>query len=320
MDGERTIMEGQAILLKKPTSQTLWRRIVRHKSIYLLASLSFIYFIIFKYVPIWNAQIAFRDFQALEGVTGSPWIGFKNFSDFVNSYYFWELIRNTVFYSLGKMLFSVPAAVFLAVALYECRVFWLRKTVQTMAYLPHFLSWVIMYAILLAILSPSNGILNDLIKAFGGEPISFMTDTKAFPWIVILSDTWKETGWSAIIFLAALMGIDPCLFEAAAVEGASAWQRVRYITLPAIKPVIVVVVLLRLGTVLDAGFNQIFMLYSLPVYSVADIIDTWIYRQGILEFRFGLATAVGLFKGIFGLLLLVGSNKLIKRYTGNGLY
>jgi putative aldouronate transport system permease protein len=320
MDDERTIMEGQAILLKKPTSQTLWRRIVRHKSIYLLASLSFIYFIIFKYVPIWNAQIAFRDFQALEGVTGSPWIGFKNFSDFVNSYYFWELIRNTVFYSLAKMLFSVPAAVFLAIALYECRVFWLRKTVQTMAYLPHFLSWVIMYAILLAILSPSNGILNDLIKAFGGEPISFMTDTKAFPWIVILSDTWKEMGWSAIIFLAALMGIDPCLFEAAAVEGASAWQRVRYITLPAIKPVIVVVVLLRLGTVLDAGFNQIFMLYSLPVYSVADIIDTWIYRQGILEFRFGLATAVGLFKGVFGLLLLVGSNKLIKRYTGSGLY
>jgi putative aldouronate transport system permease protein len=125
MDDERTIMEGQAILLKKPTSQTLWRRIVRHKSIYLLASLSFIYFIIFKYVPIWNAQIAFRDFQALEGVTGSPWIGFKNFSDFVNSYYFWELIRNTVFYSLAKMLFSVPAAVFLAIALYECRVFWL---------------------------------------------------------------------------------------------------------------------------------------------------------------------------------------------------
>jgi putative aldouronate transport system permease protein len=130
----------------------------------------------------------------------------------------------------------------------------------------------------------------------------------------------EETGWSAIIFLAALMGIDPSLFEAASVEGASAWQRVRYITLPRIKPVIVVVLLLRLGTVLDAGFNQIFMLYSLRYYSVADIIDTWIYRQGILEFRFGLATAVGLFKGVFGLLLIVVSNKLIKRYTGNGLY
>jgi len=314
------MMEGQSISMQKAASNSLWRRIVRHKSVYFVASISFVYFVIFKYVPIWNAQIAFRDFQALSGVVKSPWVGLKNISDFINSYYFWELIRNTVFYSVGKMLFSIPAAVFLSVALYECRIFVLRKTVQTMAYLPHFLSWVIMYAILLAILSPSSGILNDVIKLFGGEPISFMTDTKYFPWIVILSDTWKETGWSAIIFLAALMGIDPSLFEAASVEGASAWQRVRYITLPAIRPVIVVVLLLRLGTVLDAGFNQIFMLYSLPVYSVADIIDTWIYRQGILEFRFGLATAVGLFKGVFGLILIVVSNKLIKRYTGSGLY
>jgi len=298
----------------------LWKNIRRHKSVYLLSSISLIYFVVFKYVPIWNAQIAFRDFQALDGVTGSPWVGLKNFSDFVNSYYFWELIRNTVFYSIGKMLFSVPAAIFLSVALYECRVYFLRKTVQTLAYLPHFLSWVIMYAILLAILSPSNGVLNDVIKLFGGEPISFLTETKAFPWLVLLSDTWKEMGWSAIIFLAALMGIDPSLFEAATVEGANAWQRVRLITLPSIRPVIVMVVLLRLGTILDAGFNQIFMLYSLPVYSVADIIDTWIYRQGLLEFRFGLATAVGLFKGVFGLVLITISNRLIRKYTDSGLY
>jgi len=298
----------------------LWKNIKRHKAIYFLSSLSLIYFIVFKYIPIWNAQIAFRDFQALDGVTGSPWVGFQNFRDFVNSYYFWELIRNTVFYSIGKMVFSIPAAIFLSVALYECRIFYLRKTVQTLAYLPHFLSWVIMYAILLALLSPSSGIINDVIKLFGAEPISFLTDTKAFPWIVLLSDTWKEMGWSAIIFLAALMGIDPSLFEAATVEGANAWQRVRHITLPSIRPVIVMVVLLRLGTILDAGFNQIFMLYSLPVYSVADIIDTWIYRQGLLEFRFGLATAVGLFKGVFGLILIVVSNKLIRKYTDSGLY
>lgn len=300
--------------------QELWRNIKRHRSIYLVMSLSMIYFIIFKYIPIWNAQIAFRDFQALDGVTGSPWVGLQNFMDFVNSYYFWELIRNTVMYSIGKMVFSIPAAIFLAVALYECRIYVLRKTVQTLAYLPHFLSWVIMYAILLALLSPSSGIVNDVIKLFGGEPISFLTETKAFPWLVLLSDTWKEMGWSAIIFLAALMGIDPSLFEAATVEGANAWQRVRHITLPSIRPVIVMVILLRLGTILDAGFNQIFMLYSLPVYSVADIIDTWIYRQGLLEFRFGLATAVGLFKGVFGLFLITVSNRLIRRYTDTGLY
>lgn len=297
-----------------------WRSVVKHRSIFLISSISLIYFFVFKYLPIWNAQIAFRDFQALDGVMGSPWVGMKNFIDFVNSYYFWELIRNTVFYSLGKMFFSVPAAIFLSVALYECRIFSLRKSVQTLAYLPHFLSWVIMYAILLAILSPSNGILNDIIKIFGGEPVSFLTDTSAFPWIILLSDMWKEMGWSAIIFLAALIGIDPSLFEAATVEGASAWQRVFTITLPSIRPVIVMVVLLRLGTILDAGFNQIFMLYSLPVYSVADIIDTWIYRQGILEFRFGLATAVGLFKGVFGLMLISFSNRLIRRHTDSGLY
>jgi putative aldouronate transport system permease protein len=311
-------MEGTTITLRK--ASPLLGRLKRHRAVYILSSISIVYFIIFKYIPIWNAQIAFRDFQALEGVTGSPWVGLKNFSDFVNSYYFWELIRNTVFYSLGKMIFSVPSAIFLAVALYECRLYILRKTVQTLAYLPHFLSWVIMYAILLALLSPSSGVANDLVKLLGGQAVSFLTNAKSFPWIVLLSDAWKEMGWSAIIFLAALMGIDPSLFEAATVEGASAWQRVLHVTLPSIRPVIVIVILLRLGTILDAGFNQIFMLYSLPVYSVADIIDTWIYRQGILEFRFGLATAVGLFKGVFGLILIVVSNRLIRKFTDSGLF
>ncbi len=298
----------------------LRRSLARHRSLYLLGSVSLVYFIVFKYVPIWNAQIAFRDFQALDGVFRSPWVGLRNFADFIGSYYFPELIRNTVLYSIGKMAVSLPSAIFLAVAIYECRIHFLRKTVQTLAYLPHFLSWVIMYAILLAILSPSSGIVNDVVRFFGGEPTSFLTDTRAFPWIVILSDTWKEAGWSAIIFLAALMGIDPSLFEAATVEGASAWQRVRHITLPSIRPVIFVVLLLRLGTILDAGFNQIFMLYSLPVYSVADIIDTWIYRQGILEFRFGLATAVGLFKGVFGLILITTANRMIRARTDSGLF
>jgi len=314
-----TVPAGMVAPTKSGTNQ-LWRNVKRHKSIYILSSISIIYFAIFKYVPIWNSQIAFRDFQALQGVVGSPWVGLRNFSDFVHSYYFWELIRNTVMYSVGKMIISIPSAIFLAICLYECRINFLRKTVQTLAYLPHFLSWVIMYGIIMALLSPSSGLLNDIIKLFGGQPVSFMTDTNSFPWIVLLSDAWKESGWSAIIFLAALMGIDPSLFEAAMVEGASAWQRVRYITLPSIRPVIVMVFLLRMGTILDAGFNQIFMLYSLPVYSVADIIDTWIYRQGILEFRFGLATAVGLFKGAFGFILLFVSNKLVRKTSGTGLY
>ena len=283
----------------------LMRDVKRHRSVYVLLAIPFVYYIIFKYVPIFNGQIAFKDYMALDGVLGSRWIGLEHFKTFVNSYYFVELLRNTLMYSFGKLVFSLPLAIILAISLYESNRPRLSKVVQTLAYLPHFLSWVI---------------LNDIIKLFGGKPIDFLTNTNAFPWIVILSDAWKEMGWSAIIFIAALMGIDPSLFEAALVEGANSWQRVRYITLPSIRPVIVIVVLLRLGTILDAGFNQIFMLYSTPVLSVADIIDTWVYRQGLLEFQFGLATAVGLFKGVIGMFLILGSNRLVKRFGGNSLY
>jgi putative aldouronate transport system permease protein len=298
----------------------LWRDIKRHKSVYFLLIIPLTYYIIFKYFPIWNGQIAFKDFMPLDGVLGSRWVGLTHFRTFVKSFYFTELLRNTLFYSFGKLLVSVPSAIILAVALYECTRPKLAKLVQTLAYLPHFLSWVIMYGILLSLLAPGDGIVNDIIKALGGEPVAFMSNTKTFPALVILSDAWKEMGWNAIIFIAALIGIDPSLFEAAVVEGASAPQRVWNITLPSIRPVIVIVVLHRLGTILDAGFHQIFMIYSIPVYSVADIIDTWVYRQGLLEFQFSLATAVGLFKGAIGLLLVTFSNWTVKRLTDSSLF
>ena len=297
-----------------------FREIKRHRSVYVLLVLPLAYYVIFKYIPIWNGQIAFRDFMPIEGVTGSRWIGLGHFSTFIKSFYFPELMRNTLFYSFGKLLVSVPAAIILAVTLFESTRPKLAKVVQTLAYLPHFLSWVIMYGILLALLAPGDGIVNDIIQAMGGQPVAFMTNTKTFPWIVIFSDAWKEMGWSAIIFIAALIGIDPSLFEAAMVEGVSAPQRVWYITLPSIRPVIVMVVLLRLGTILDAGFNQMFMLYSIPVYSVADIIDTWVYRQGLLEFQFGLATAAGIFKGFIGLLLVITSNWMVRKVSDSSLF
>jgi putative aldouronate transport system permease protein len=300
--------------------RSLLKDIRRHFSVYILLVIPFIYYVIFKYIPMWNGQIAFKDFMPLDGVVGSRWIGFEHFKTFFKSFYFWELLGNTLFYSFGKLLVSVPVAIILALTIYESVHPALRKIVQTLAYLPHFLSWVIMYGILLVLLAPGDGIVNDVIKFFGGQPIAFLTDTKTFPWIVILSDAWKEMGWSAIIFIAALMAIDPSLYEAAMVEGVTAVQRVWYITLPSIRPVIVMVVLLRLGTILDAGFNQIFMLYSIPVYSVADIIDTWVYRQGLLEFQFGLATAVGIFKGVIGMITIVFSNWLVKRVTDSSLF
>lgn len=291
----------------------------RHRAFYLLLILPIGYFLTFKYLPIWNGQIAFKDFMPLDGVLGSRWVGFDNFTAFFRSFYFTELLRNTLFYSFMKLFVSVPLSIILAVALYECARPRFSRLVQTMTYLPHFLSWVIVYGILLVLLAPGDGVINDIIKSLGGKPVDFLTDTRTFPWIVILSDAWKEMGWGAIIFIAALMGIDTSLFEAAAVEGTSAIQRVWYITLPSIRPVIFMVVLLRLGTILDAGFNQMFMLYSIPVFSVADIIDTWVYRQGLLEFRFGLATAVGLFKGVIGMLLLVIANSIVRRVSDTSI-
>ena len=305
---------------KKKQKSKLSREIARHRTVYLLALIPMIYYIIFKYVPIWNAQIAFKDFKAVQGVVGSAWIGFENFKEFFNSFYFWSLLRNTIMYSVGKLLISLPLSILLAIAIYECTRPVLRKIVQTLAYLPHFLSWVIMYGILLTLLAPGDGVFNDILKMFGGNSIDFLSNTKAFPWVVLFSDAWKEMGWSAIIFIAALMGIDVSLFEAAMVEGANSWQRVRYITLPSILPVIVTVLILKLGTILDAGFNQIFMLYSPQVYSVADIIDTWVYRQGLLEFKFGLATAVGLFKGVFGMILVLFANWISKKVTESALF
>ncbi|MCR5606172.1 MAG: ABC transporter permease subunit [Treponema sp.] len=299
--------------------KNLGKEIQRHLSVYALLIIPVIYYVLLKYLPIINGQIAFKDYSALDGVWGSKWIGLKNFIDFFHSYYFWELLRNTIGYSVGKLCISVPLSIILAVFLYECTHDILRRVVQTMAYLPHFLSWVIMYGILLTLLAKGDGLINDIIKFCGGTPIDFLTSTTHFPAVVLLTDAWKEQGWAAIVFIAALMAIDPSLFEAAMVEGASAVQRVWYITLPSIKPVIVTVVLLKLGTILNAGFNQMYMLYSAPVYSVADIIDTWVYRQGLLDMQFGLATAVGIFKGVIGMMLVYLSNAVVKKIADSSL-
>ena len=310
----------------------LWRSIWRQRWMYFLMAPTLVYFAIFKYGPLWNAQIAFKDFKPLLGVMGSPWVGFKHFETFINSFYFKDLIINTVIFSLAKLLLGLPIAVICAIALHEIwfarfcldaaevTVGRFRTFVQTMIYLPHFLSWVIMFGVLLVILSPGNGLLNQVIQKFGGEPIPFMTSPDYFRWVVIWSDVWKETGWSTILYLAALLAISPDLYEAAAVDGATPLQRIWHISIPGILPVIVLVTLLRLGHILEAGFNQIFVLYSVPVYSVGDIIDTWVYRQGVLQFQFSLATAVGFFKGVIGLVLILVANRVAKQLAQQSLY
>lgn len=298
----------------------LLREMWKHRWLYALLIPPLTYYLIFRYIPIYNAQIAFKDFRALLGVEGSPWVGFEHFETFFRSFYFNELIVNTVVFSTAKLILGIPLAVVLAVAIHESRFIMFRSLVQTVTYLPHFLSWVVMFGLLLGLLSPAGGMVNEAIKSAGGQSISFLTSPAWFRQIVISSDIWKETGWSTILYLAALLSINPDLYEAASVDGASHLRRIWHISLPGIVPVIVLVTLLRLGNILDAGFNQIYVLYSVPVYSVGDILDTWIYRAGVLDFQFGLATAVGMFKGVIGLILIVVFNKVAQRVAQQSLF
>ena len=301
-------------------ARELKRAIWKHRWFYLLLVPPLTYYLIFRYIPIYNAQIAFKDYRPLLGVEGSSWIGFQNLQTFINSIYFGELMANTVIFSTAKLVFGMPIAIVLAIAIYESRFTVFRSLVQTATYLPHFLSWVIMFGVLLALLSPDSGLVNEAIKALGGQPISFLFAPEWFRQVVISSDIWKDTGWSTIVYLAALLAISPDLYEAAAVDGASRLQRIWHISLPGILPVVVLITLLRLGNILDAGFQQIFVLYSVPVYSVGDIIDTWVYRSGVLDFQFSLATAVGLFKGVIGLLLILTANRVAKRIAQQSFF
>ena len=321
---QRTARARRAAMARNVTLSERMRRLARtmwrHRWYYLLLIPPLTYYLVFRYIPIYNAQIAFKDFRALLGVEGSPWVGFQHFAAFFDSYYFTELMTNTILFSALKLICGMPLAIILAISIHESRFLRFRSLVQTAAYLPHFLSWVIMYGILLALLSPSSGMINEGIKSVGGQPINFLASPDWFRQIVISSDIWKETGWSTILYLAALLGINPELYEAAEVDGASRLRRIWHISMPGIVPVIVLVTLLRLGHILNAGFDQIFVLYSVPVYSVGDIIDTWVYRSGVLDFQFSLATAVGLFKGAIGLVLIVVANEAAKRFARQSLF
>lgn len=292
----------------------------KHRFLYMMLIPGLIYFVVFRYGPLWYAQIAFKDFSPRLGVVDSPFVGFEHFETFFKSYFFTQIFGNTLIISFAKLIVGIPAAIIVALALNETRLLLLRRVVQTLTYLPHFLSWVVVAGILLAMLSANGGLVNQAITSMGGESLAFMSTPSVFRSVIVASDVWKETGWSAILYLAALVAIDPTLYEAAAVDGATRLQRIWHISLPGMRSVIVLITLLRLGNILDAGFGQILVVYSLPVYSVSDIIDTWVYRQGILNFQFSVATAVGLFKGLVGFVLIVSANKLARMYARTGLF
>ena len=280
------------------------------------------YFVIFKYIPMGGIVIAFKDYKLGLGVSKSLWVGFTNYISAFDNPFFLRAIRNTLIISVMKLLVGFPAPIILALMLNEVRHSAFKRTVQTISYLPHFLSWVIMAGILSQLLSPNNGAVNALLKQLFGleKSIPFLIDDHYFRGTLVVSDVWKGVGWGSILYLATISSIDPTLYEAAICDGASRFQRVKYITLPSIMPTITIMLILSLGSILDAGFDQIFNLYSSAVYETGDIIDTYVYRVGLVDWNYKLSTAIGLFKNIIGFVLVVSANFLAKRISGNGIW
>ncbi|MDR6551758.1 ABC transporter permease subunit [Paenibacillus qinlingensis] len=302
------------------------RRLVairHHKFYYLLILPGLLYFLIFDYVPMAGIVIAFKDispFDGIQGIISSPWVGFKHFKNFMDSIYFWNVLRNTLVISGYKLIIGFPAPIILALLLNEVKHQVFKKFVQTISYLPHFLSMVIISGLVMNILSTDGGLVNELLRLFGKEPIHFLGSNDYFRSVLVSSHIWHQVGWGSILYLAALTAIDPQLYEAAIIDGAGKWRQVWHITLPGITHVIVILFIFNVGGLLNAGFEQVFLLYSPPVYETSDIIDTFVYRQGLIQFQYSFATAVNLFKSVFAAILILGTNYLSKRLGQEGIW
>ena len=298
-------------------------RINKYRSFYIMMIPGIVFLFIFKYIPIFGLLTAFRDYHPMMGIKGfftAEWIGLENFIVFFKSYFCKQVILNTLYISFLKIFWIFPAPIILALMINEVRNIHFKKTVQTITYMPHFISWVVIGGIIFDLLSLSGGSVNILLEKITGERVNFLTNNQLFRPLLVVSELWKEVGWGTIIYLAAITGIDPMLYEAATIDGAGHFRKIWNITLPGILPTITIMFLLRIGHILDAGFGQILVLYSPSVYKVADIIDTYVYRVGLTQARYGLGTAVGMIKSIVGLIMVVGSNRLVKALGQRGLY
>lgn len=282
----------------------------RNKYIYLMLLPVVLYYAIFQYGPMYGLQIAFKDFSPNLGFLGSPWSGFKHFIEFFNSFFFWRLLRNTVLLSLYNLIFAFPAGIILALLINEVRARIFKRTVQTITYMPHFISLVVIVGILYDF-TARDGVINDiLVFLFGIEPIPFMREPSWFRTLFISSDIWQNVGWSSIIFLAAISNIDQELYEAAKIDGAGRWKQTLHVTIPGIMPTVVILLILAIGKFMTVGDEKILLMYNPATYETADVIGTYVYRKGILESNFSYSAAVGLFKSIIAFILLVVSNAI----------
>jgi putative aldouronate transport system permease protein len=299
------------------------KRLWAYRFYYLLALPGILYFIIFHYIPMIGIVIAFKDvspFGGIQGIIEAPWVGFRHFERFIQSVFFWDVIQNTLIISGLKILLGFPAPILLALMLNEVLHAPLKRLVQTISYLPHFISWVVVTGLIAALFGTSDGLVTQWLNDTTGGEWSFLTSPTSFIWLLIGSHVWKTIGWSSIIYLAAITSIDPHLYEAATIDGANRWQMARHITIPSIAFVIAILFIFAIGDLLDAGFEQILLLYSPAVYSVSDIIDTYVYREGLLGLNYSFAAAVGLFKSVLSLVLILLANSIARRLGQTGIW
>jgi len=287
--------------------------------LYIMCIPGIAFFVLFRYLPMWGILIAFQDYNIWAGFRASPWVGFTHFVNFFNAPNFVQLMTNTLLLSLLSIIFAFPAPIILALLLNELRSKIFKRTIQTMVYVPHFISWVIVASLSFVLLS-TTGPINGMLVALGLEPVWFLTSPSTFRPIIIIQTIWKESGWGTIVFLAALSNVDVEQYEAAIVDGATRSQQVWHITLPAIRPVIIILFILQMGNVLENGFDQIFLMSNAGNRVVSDVLDTFVFREGIVNAHFSYTTAIGLFKSVIGLVLVLGTNKLAKKAGESGIF
>ncbi|MFC4102690.1 ABC transporter permease [Paenibacillus xanthanilyticus] len=298
----------------------IWHALRRDKYLYLLGLPGLLCLILFKYFPMWGVLIAFQNYSPFLGFWKSEWVGFEHFQFFFSNPDFFTLLRNTIAINLLSLVFFFPAPIILSLMLNEVRNERFKRTIQSIVYLPHFLSWVIIAGLTFTLFATGEGLVNKLLIGMGFERVEWLTTPEYFWGFLTGQSIWKEAGWGTVIFLAAMANVDPQLYEAARMDGANRLQQMRAITIPAIQNVIVILLILKLGHIMDVGFEQVFLLQNSVVSDVADVFDTYIYRVGVNQSQFSYTTAVGLFKAAVGLLLVVISNKLVKKAGGEGFY
>ncbi|WP_339182578.1 ABC transporter permease subunit [Paenibacillus sp. FSL H8-0317] len=321
LNGESPSTQNLAVnTIPNSKKNKLWRRMIRNWELYLFIAPAFLYFLIFHYGPMYGIQIAFKNFIPTLGVTGSPWVGFDHFIRFFNSYYFWDLLWNTLSISLYELAIGFPLPIILALAFNEVKDSFFKRTVQTVTYAPHFISVVVMSGMIITFLSPSSGMIVNLVQALGFQSPQFLTDPAWFKTVYVLSGVWQSAGWGTIIYLAALSGVDPQLHEAAVVDGASRFKRILHINIPAIIPTITILLILNMGSILGVGFEKILLLQNPLNMGSSDVISTFVYRSGLVDAQYSFSTAVGLFNSVVNAILLITVNQIARRTSENSLW